>query len=442
MSFWRRQAGRLLFYLIFGLIPLGLWFRGLYDTQFLFSDFYSSINTIAKMAGIAGISFFTGNLFLSGRYKILDRLFVGLDKVFLFHRQTGKLTFYLLTTHFLLMTLGYLQGSFNAFITFILDFSNIPILFGKIAYYCLFVVIIITLFAGRKLKYERLKYIHQYMGVFLFLGGIHAFLIPSDIALNRPMRWYILTLVCLALVSYLTRTVLKKFLVKRKILNVVAVNNLGGNVTEVVMKLKQPAPKILFHPGQFIFVKFKQDGFPYEDHPFSLTAGTGEDGIRISAKAVGDFTKTLPQLKPGATAEVQGPFGSFSYEFINNKKQLWIAGGIGITPFTSMSRTLQHTGFNDKDIILVHTGQTEQDLVYKKEFEEIAVKNTQFSFRPWITEKQGFLTIDEIVKQVGDIKEREIYICGPQKMMLLFTDALVKLGIPKPHIHFELFRLL
>ena len=48
-------------------------------------------------------------------------------------------------------------------------------------------------------------------------------------------------------------------------------------------------------------------------HPFSITSSPGEPRLRITVKAVGDYTRALRRLEPGADAVVEGPYGSFSH---------------------------------------------------------------------------------------------------------------------------------
>ncbi len=103
MEFVNSYRGRIVFYLLLAAVPLLLW--TLADgKQFVFTSYFSVLTTIAKVAGITGIMFFAGNLVLSGRYKFLDKLFGGLDRVYLFHRQTGIVTFVLLTIHLFAIT--------------------------------------------------------------------------------------------------------------------------------------------------------------------------------------------------------------------------------------------------------------------------------------------------------------------------------------------------
>ncbi|MBX4197740.1 ferric reductase-like transmembrane domain-containing protein [Candidatus Parcubacteria bacterium] len=441
MKVIQRERGKILFLIIFLFIPLGIWLGG-EGQQFLFTNLYTSLTTIGKIAGIIGVGFFAGNMFLSGRYKVLDRLFHGLDRVYLFHRQTGIRAFVLLTIHLLALTFRNLAFSFQAVIDFTTSFSNIPVLIGRVGYYGFLVLIIITLFV--RMKYERLKRLHQFMGVFLFFGGLHVYLIPSDVSVNMYLRWYILGIVALALISYSWRVLLRRWIIQRTIADVIAVNKLGDTVIEVVMKPQKE--KVNFIPGQFIFVKFKQPGFPYEDHPFSLTASTEEPTLRISAKALGDFTKKLPELKPGAEAHIQGPFGGFSFLKSENKKQIWIAGGIGITPFMSMARSLRDRVEKDPtlkeyDITLFYSVKNEPEHIYAKELEEISQKLPNFHFIPWVTDRDGFINAARVHQKIK-VTDETIFICGPKPMLNALRDQFQILGISRSRIHFELFKLL
>jgi predicted ferric reductase len=441
MKFLARERGKLIFYLLFIVIPLGLWISD--SSVLLFDDYYNTLTTLGKAAGIVGLCFFAANIFLSGRYTFIDKLFGGLDRVYFFHRRVGITAFTLLSVHLLAITLRNVQYGWQSVIDFTFDLSSWPVLFGRLSYYGLIIIIFITLYV--RLRYERLKLLHTFLGVFLFLGGLHAFLIPSDIAANQLLRFYVLGIATLSLISYAWRTVLKRWLVPRIKADVIAVNKLGDAVTEVVLKPRNQ--KINFIPGQFNFWRFKQENIPYEDHPFSITSSTEEDTIRLSAKALGDFTKRLPELRPGAVAEIQGPYGGFSFlKRSQNKKQIWIAGGIGITPFMSMARSLRDRVEKEPelkayDISLFYSVKNEVELIYGEELKAIANTVPNFTFFPWVAEHDGFITAEAISKKTS-LSDVDVFICGPKPLLNALNTQFVGLGISKSHIHFELFRLL
>jgi predicted ferric reductase len=93
--------------------------------------------------------------------------------------------------------------------------------------------------------------------------------------------------------------------------------------------------------GQFAFVTFEdREGA----HPFTIaSANRGDNTVTFQIKALGDYTGALAQrLHPGQTVRVEGPYGRFDLERRNPQaRQIWIAGGIGVTPFLAWLESLQ-----------------------------------------------------------------------------------------------------
>lgn len=441
-TMYKKYIFKLVFYILCAFVPFALWTLG-EGTELIFYDSIHSLLTLGKAAGILGLCFFAGNLILSGRYHILDRWAFGLDQLYRFHRHTGILATSLLSFHAVAILAQPLQFSFSDFFRSILYFNDLAIALGKISYLGLIAIITMTIIFSGKMPYEYVKKIHRFLGAFLFIGGLHAFIIPSDISKNIPLRYYVFGLVLLSLISYISRTVLRKWLVPRTLCEVIEVNWLSENVTEIVMK-PVGGKKLLFSPGQFIFIQFQQNGFPQEEHPFSLTSSPKDNFVRISAKHIGDFTKKLPLLKNGALAKIQGPYGGFSFLHSRLKNQIWIAGGIGVTPFVSMARSLEDSmgeEISDYDIVMIYSVQNPHNFVYKNELEQISRKASCFSFIPWVSEDSGYLSA-EAIKKFTDITNKEIFICGPKPMMLSLISQFKARGIPLQNIHFEFFRLL
>ena len=93
--------------------------------------------------------------------------------------------------------------------------------------------------------------------------------------------------------------------------------------------------------GQFAFVTFHADEGP---HPFTIASCWNDDGrIRFVIKALGDYTRSLSKrLQVDDTVKVEGPYGRFNFES-DAPHQIWIGGGIGITPFIARMGDLART---------------------------------------------------------------------------------------------------
>src|SRR5690606_35106491 len=129
--------------------------------------------------------------------------------------------------------------------------------------------------------------------------------------------------------------------------------------------------KLHARAGQFFIFRFLSKGLWWQAHPFSLSYAPHADRIRISAKAVGDFTSSLRSgLSSGIPVVIEGPFGVFGKDIEKEEAILLIAGGIGITPLRSIFETLEN-----KNVILLYAAKTAEDLVLKKELDAIALKN-------------------------------------------------------------------
>ena len=125
-------------------------------------------------------------------------------------------------------------------------------------------------------------------------------------------------------------------------------------------------------------------------HPFSITSAPGERTLRITVKAIGDYTSVLRRLEEGAEAIVEGPFGSFSNLGLAQPRQIWAAGGIGVTPFLSMARSL-----GDGDGPPVHfyyCVERPEEAHFLDEFRAIAARRDDFEVTVVSRDRDGFLT--------------------------------------------------
>lgn len=195
--------------------------------------------------------------------------------------------------------------------------------------------------------------------------------------------------------------------------------------------------------GQFAFLTFVSPSLPQQTHPFSVSAAEGEDGLRFVIKNLGDFTAKLGKLKVGDKVFVEGPFGTFNFANMPRKKQIWIAGGIGITPFLAMARTLKQGSAAGVEAHLFYSITDMSQAFGAKELQELAngLKGT-LSFSLHDSSKQGYLSAELVQKQVGNVSDCEVLLCGPKGMMHALEEQFVAAGVTKNHIQYEEFSLL
>ena len=127
----------------------------------------------------------------------------------------------------------------------------------------------------------------------------------------------------------------------------------------------------------------------------------------------------------------------FDYK-IGGQRQIWIAGGIGLTPFLSFLRDMDGNLAHDVD--LYYTVRHKEEALFIDEIEAAAKKNPRLKTHIRFSATDGSLNIDDIVKNAGGIVNgHHVYMCGPLPMVQAFEKKFLSLGVPKGNIHFEEF---
>jgi glycine betaine catabolism B len=210
----------------------------------------------------------------------------------------------------------------------------------------------------------------------------------------------------------------------------------------------KPDSEFQFIPGQFL--KYT---LPHDDPDdrgitrfYTIASAPSENEIRITtrfAEKSSTFKIALRKLNVGDTIEATGPFGSFTYTD-PNQNAVFIAGGIGITPFRSILLEMDTKRANPNVTLLYATRN--EDILFKELFESIADKNPKIKL-VYILEKpqdswkgdKGFITADIIKKYVPDLTIPVFYISGPKPMVDIFTTMLTDMNVSMDNIKQDFF---
>jgi predicted ferric reductase len=383
-----------------------------------------------EIIGSNNIILMACSLFLSTRPKWAEKYFGGLDKMYMTHRRTGTAAFLLIFAHVLtvpITTTGWRLGNYLAVIAFT----------GIVT------IVLITLapripFLNRLTSgdYNDWKKLKRWIGIFFILAFIHALTIGNPLHALIAITWVQIFFI-IGTVSYLYTEIFggifKKFLPYK----VETVRHPNNSSTEVTLRARKEAIK-KHRAGQFLFVHFPRDKTLNESHPFTISSAPSEDVLRLTIKASGNFTRDLfTKLKEGTDAIIEGAYGMFNYK-TGGPKQIWIAGGIGLTPFLSFIRDMDGNLAHDVD--LYYTVRHPEEAIFVDELQAAAAKNPRLNVHIRYSAKEGSLTIEDIVKNAGgDVKDHHVYICGPWPMMQAFEKKFLDLGLPKNYIHYEEF---
>ncbi len=200
--------------------------------------------------------------------------------------------------------------------------------------------------------------------------------------------------------------------------------------------------KLSFRPGQYLEWTLGHDTIDGRGNRryFTIASSPTEDTVQLGVKVYtpsSSFKTKLLALVPGDTIVAGQLAGEFTLPKDPTQKLVFIAGGIGITPFRSMVKDLIDRG-EKRDIVLFYSNRTADEIAYRTLFDEAAQK---FGMKIIYTITNGGerITADTIKKEIPDYRERIFYISGTHTMTNSFQKILRDMGIPRSEIKTDFF---
>jgi glycine betaine catabolism B len=183
---------------------------------------------------------------------------------------------------------------------------------------------------------------------------------------------------------------------------------------------------------------------------FSLSSSPSEKGhIAVTCK-ISDtpFKQALARLAPGAEAVVYGPLGAFLFD--THRPSIFLAGGIGITPFRGMIRYATDTG-NQQPARLLYSARVPEELVFRDELDAIAHSVPHFQVQYSVTRPResgvawdgrvGRINAEWILGAAASLGRPKYYVAGlPQMVVDVVTLLRGTLEVPEDDIDYEMFR--
>ncbi len=391
---------------------------------------------IGELCGAEAVLLFSITLVLATLLMPIERAFSGLDRVAVWHRRAATAGVLLLIPHLVLAT-----SPHDPYAT------GIGPGLGTVAALGLLVLTVWalapTLRAARwpgpirrlaQTTYEHWLTPHRLTGIFVAAAVAHGALVDPVLHHSTLLRVLYLIVGIVGVVAYVYRELFARFVVPIHDYRVADVRRPNDTTVEVSLEpLREP---LSFEPGQFVVLLF---GGPsgWQRHPFSVASAPSDRQLELAIKAVGDYTQKVRETaRPGTPAKVAGPFGGFDYRR-GGQRQIWIAGGIGITPFISWIRSLDDNF--DREVDFYYSVATEADALYRDEIGQAGAKRPTFKPHVVVTERDGFLTADKAVAGQTDRAHLSVYLCGPPPMTKALVDGFRRLGVPRAHLRWEEF---
>ncbi len=366
---------------------------------------------------------------LATRIRPVEYMFGGLDRVYAAHRKLGISIFVLILAHY------FVTPNFKG-LALTSQLNKLAGDVGEFAFYTLITLMAISL-VGRipktrvELPYQVWRFTHRFMGLAFVLVAIHLNFIKRPFDSTAMLAVYLNLCAAVGVASYVYTQVLAPL--RRRAYQVAGVTAVDG----ATLVMATPTGRaVKAKPGQFAFLKAQKKGLR-EPHPFTI-ARIGDDGsVGFAIKPLGDFTSKLrEELKPGDRLTIEGGYGHFNYAR-GSDKQVWLAGGIGITPFLAMSAAM--TSSEEKLIHLVYCVKEAGEAIGTDTLSDTAARVPGFSWSLHAS-SQGRLDAQKLVDQLPfDAKGAELWFCGPAPLRAAIQSGLKKIGSPPSKVEFERF---
>lgn len=225
-------------------------------------------------------------------------------------------------------------------------------------------------------------------------------------------------------------------------------NTVGADIYDFGFAADGP---LRYRPGQYMEWTLSQDKADMRGNRryFTLASSPTEPLVRLGVKFYdpsSTFKKKLAALEPGSTIVAGQLAGDFTLPSDYTQKLVFIAGGIGITPFRSMIKYLSDRN-EHRDVILLYSNRTVSEIAYADVFDE-ATQKIGLKVLYAITDAneqlpevfyRGRIDAALIERTVPDYRERMFFISGTHAMTTAFRKSLSEIGVPATHIKTDFF---
>lgn len=399
------------------------------------------LNFLGRLTGIGGLSLMLVAAVLSCRVPGFDKPFGGLTKLWRTHHRLAAAAFVLLLAHPLLLAFAAAEVRLDiAFDTLFPQWQRWALWLGWASLLLLMVFLAPSFKFFGEPHYQRWKHLHRLAAPAVILALAHS------LYLARTLPWPLDAIIWLGLAALAVAAIGYRFVYGRTLgrrrYRVRQVSRPANNVVE--LSLTSDGKPLRYDAGQFVYLTpfdpTLQAGRG-EEHPYTLSSAPGEPELRIAIKDLGDASRAIQHITPGSEVAVEGPYGAFFPTAEAAAPELWIAGGIGITPFLARARQLAHSGAA-ADAVLIFCVQDEARALFFDELQQLAEGNSGLRLHMHYFYQHGPLDLEFLHQACPDAAARTVYACGPEPLLNAVHHLARRVGIPHSRIVTEEFNLL
>ncbi|SFR49611.1 ferredoxin reductase family protein [Litoreibacter janthinus] len=409
-------------------------------------------NLLVQYSGVLSLGVMSVAMILATRAKWIEPWLNGLDKSYRLHKWLGIMVLVTSVVHWFAsnapkwaVSLGLMEApergapsgavpDIGAIQAFFNSQRGLAETLGDLPFKILVILTVIALV--RRIPYKFFAKTHTLLAVTYLAFVFHGTALLDFAAWTQPLGIVVALLMVGGVISALlalTRQIGRGNRVSGKVEAIRTFPELDATAVNIAMETGWNGHEA----GQFAFITFdRKEG----KHPFTIASAwdPAARSITVISKALGDYTKFLPDmLKAGGEAIVEGPYGRFTFEDAK-QRQIWIGGGVGITPFIAKMKELAATP-GTKTIDLIHS--TKEHSPEALEMLQSDAEAAGITIHLLVDDRDGFLTGDRLRDLVPDWKSASVWFCGPAGFGEALRHDLLANGFAARDFHQELFNM-
>ncbi|MBW4709768.1 ferredoxin reductase family protein [Roseobacter sp. YSTF-M11] len=390
---------------------------------FALPDIADKVALFSQYLGLAALILMAWGQILATRLRGIETVFGGLDRVYVLHKWAGIVAMAAVLMHDTIDAEMRGLGRETAL-------NELAETLGEVSLYGLLVLVVISV--ATFIPYHLWKWTHKAMGALFVAATFHFFFIMKPFAMTDPAGIYT-GFFCLAGIAAYLWTMVPERLRPSHAYRIAMPEQTGGalalTMTPEGAGLRRPLP------GQFGILSFSGAGTG-EPHPFTFSGIAPDGTLRVTIKALGDFTTSLRgSLEVGQALHIQGPFGRFRLS--GKGREVWIAGGIGITPFLAWAEAL---GDNAGTVDLFYCVSSRNAAPHLAEITELAKAKQNLRLHVIASAQGARLTAEGVADVVGgDLSKARVSFCGPLALRAALQTGLRRYGVTPRRFHYEEF---
>lgn len=433
-----------------GLLLLTVLWIALDPIAYQFTPFFPFRAGMVQYTGLIGMVCMSVAMILALRPRWLESWFGGLDKIYRFHKWLGITALVASLTHWLWAKGpkwavgwgwlerpqrgprpaidGFIEQTFSSMRGFAEDV-------GEWAFYGAVAMMVLALI--KWFPYRWFFKTHRILAITYLVLAFHAVVLLKFSYWTTPLGGIMAVLLaggCWSAVVVL----LRKVGVQRKVQATITSLRPHSDSDTLEVEVEVPTSWPGHQAGQFAFATSNPAEGP---HPYTIASAWDSRSPRLTfmVKALGDHTRRLPtSLAIGQTVVIEGPYGRFTFQDRSNH-QIWISGGIGLTPFLARLQQLANSADKPQQIDFFHCAAKDDSTLF--ETLAAAAKAAGIRLHLIVTPKDGRLDGAKIRATIPEWNAASIWFCGPAGFGQALKRDLTAHGLASRHFHQELFEM-